>query len=168
MAIDSEWVCTIIMIVSCAMIVIGVWGGLASLATGYSMNQIAESEDVSPIKVEEQDPNDPVYYHNYSDLSEAQQDEFEKLQAEDKVRNLSALSELGAFPIHIQHNGDKYIVETGVLFSVERLKPAVVGLVLFISGILGVVYGYERRVEIRLERLYENPEAALDAYEETE
>lgn len=162
MRVDSERKCELVMVSCFCLLILGMVGGVGSLQQGYAVNKIVDSRDVRPVNVSEQDSDSVVYYHNYSSLTEEQQQEFDALREGEHRIELQYLDSVDEFPIHIQYQGNKYIIEYGYVPALESVWLAGVSIVAMLVAIGGIVFGYERRVEVRLERLYEEPMEFVD------
>lgn len=60
---------------------------------------------------------------------------------------------------------DKYIIQSGLLFSFETPVVGWLSVIGVLLGIIGCVYAYERRVDLRLQRLRDEPLSVIDSEE---
>lgn len=168
MWLDSERKCNFVMMVAVVLLVGSLFCGLASLEQGYAANKVIEKSEVNTSSwssaVQTTGSNGTDYY-SYSELTDAQQAEFDSLREGEKITQIDALLKLEDPPIRVQDSEARYIIEYGFLPSFESYwLVGLSGLGVLVS-LFGLVVGYERKVEVRLEKLYENPEEVIDEVE---
>lgn len=163
---DDERNCLFVLVCSVILILVCLSGVLMSLTTGYYVDEIVPGEDDSPpINTSNQSENSAVYYYNFSELNSEQQEEFMLLLEKESLSNITALQSLDELPINIQYQGEKYIIQSGFLISFEDKLLGWSSVVGFFVGIIGVVYGYEKRIQSRLKKMRENPFEVIDREE---
>lgn len=164
---DDERNCLLALTCSVALILVCLSGVLTSVNTGYYVDEIIDGDDERPpINTSNQSEDASVYYYNYSELNSDQQEEFMLMMEQEYISNMSALQSLDEMPINIQYQGEKYIIQEGFLFSFEDKLLGWSSVVGIIIGIVGVVYSYEKRIQIRLKKIREKPLEVIDIGDE--